>query len=170
MSATASQSIQSKRSDHANDDVITDAAMIALIDDDRSWIETVSDVLTSEGYEVCSASSPEDALDLLDSAQPHLIILDVHIQGANGLRLLADFRSQNRTTPVLVVSADDRTLVRNQAMNMGASGFLQKPITSKLLIQAIRHCLRPSGDNSRASKTKAKGGCEMPTHQPSRRA
>ena len=146
MSATASQSIKSKRSDHANDAVITDAAIIALIDDDRSWIETVSDVLKSEGYEVCSASSPEDALDLLDSAQPRLIILDVHLQGTNGLRLLADFRGYNRSTPVLVVSADDRALVRNQAMNMGASGFLQKPIRSTLLVRAIRNCLRSSYD------------------------
>ena len=95
-------------------------------------------MLTEEGYEVRSATNEEAAIDLLDSVRPSLIILDVHIPGTSGLRILADYRGRDRTTPILVVSGDDRALLRNQAMSDGASGFLQKPVPSQVLIRAVK--------------------------------
>ena len=113
-------------------------AVIAVIDDSQTWIDTVSEVLTDEGYEVRSATSEESAIDLLDSVHPSLIILDVHIPGTNGLRILANYRGRDQTTPILIVSSDDRALVRNQAMSHGASGFLQKPVASQVLVRAVK--------------------------------
>ncbi|WP_197530592.1 response regulator [Bythopirellula polymerisocia] len=117
--------------------------MIAVIDDNESWIEAVKDVLANEGFEVCSATNEDQAIEILDTVRPQLIILDVHIPGARGLRLISDFRGRDRTTPILVVSSDDRSLVRNQAMSNGASGFLQKPIPSQILLRAVRRYVQP---------------------------
>jgi len=118
------------------------AAIIAVIDDSQTWIDTVVEVLTDEGYEVRSATNEEAAIDLLDSVQPSLIILDVHIPGTSGLRLLADYRARDRSTPILVVSGDGRAQIRNQAMSDGASGFLQKPVPSQILIRAVNRYVR----------------------------
>lgn len=124
--------------------------VIAVIDDSKTWIDTVTEVLSEEGFEVRHATNGESAIELLDSVEPNLIILDVHIPGTNGLRILADFRGRNRTTPVLVVSGDDRALVRHQAMSEGASAFLQKPVSSSILIRAVHRYIEPISRHSEA--------------------
>jgi PleD family two-component response regulator len=133
----------------AGDDVMS-AGIIAVIDDNQTWIDTVSEVLADEGFEVRSATNEEAAIDLLDSVRAKLILLDVHIPGTSGLRILADFRGRDRTTPILVVSGDDRALIRNQAMSDGASGFLQKPVPTSILIRAVkRYVQRPPKEQTR---------------------
>ena len=118
------------------------AAVVAVIDDNKAWIDTATEVLADEGFEVRSATSGDDAIDLLDSSQPDLILLDVHIlPRTSGLRILAELRGRDRSTPVLVVSGDDRALVRHQAMSNGATAFLQKPVSSSELIRAVTRCL-----------------------------
>jgi len=114
------------------------AGVIAVIDDNKTWIESVTEVLTDAGFEVHSATNGEQAFDLLDSIRPNLIILDVHIPGTSGLRILSDYRGHDRATPILVVSADDRAQIRNRAMSDGATSFLKKPIPSPILIRAVR--------------------------------
>ena len=116
-------------------------AVVAVIDDNKAWIDTVTEVLSDEAFDVRYATRGEDAIELLDSVQPDLIILDVHIPGTSGLRILRDIRGRDRSTPVLVVSGDDRALVRHQAMSDGATAFLQKPVSSAELIRAVDRCL-----------------------------
>jgi twitching motility two-component system response regulator PilH len=123
---------------HSEDEAAGRGRAIALIDDNAKWVETVSEVLTEAGFEVQAASNQDEALDLLDRARPVLVLLDVHLLRANGLEILREFRRQNRTTPVLVVSADERASVREHAMCHGASGFLQKPLSTAVLLQAVR--------------------------------
>jgi len=116
--------------------------IIAVIDDNQDWVENVSEALTQQGFEVRTAQNECEAIDLLDGIRPDLLILDVHLAGINGLRILSDFRNHNRTTPVLVVSGDDRASIRDKAMTDGASGFLQKPLPSSLLVRAVRRFLK----------------------------
>lgn len=115
------------------------ASVVAVIDDNKAWIDTVTEVLSDEGFDVRCATSGEDAIELLDSVRPDLIILDVHIlPRSSGLQILTDFRGRDRSTPVLVVSGDDRALIRHQAMSDGASAFLQKPVSSSELLRAVK--------------------------------
>jgi DNA-binding response OmpR family regulator len=138
--------------------------VVAVIDDNQAWIDTVTEVLTEEGFDVRCATDGESAIDLLDSIQPSLIILDVHIPGSSGLRILADFRGRDRTTPVLVVSGDDRALVRHQAMSDGASAFLQKPVSSSILVRAVRRYLRPgSANRDEPTVSQGEGFCADPS-------
>lgn len=132
------------------------ADIVAVIDDNESWLDTVSDVLTNAGFDVRSATNAEQAIELLDSVRPSLIILDIHIPGTSGFRILSDYRSRDCTTPILVVSGDDRALVRDRAMNEGASGFLQKPVASQILIRAVRRFARSHADT--------RAGAEPPEH------
>lgn len=116
---------------------------IAIIDDDREWVRSASQMLTEEGYPVCVATSGEEGSDLLArSTSPAIVVLDIHLPGYSGLHLLSQFRRQNAETPVLVLSDDDRASVRAEALSTGANGFLQKPLPPSLLLAAVRHFLR----------------------------
>jgi DNA-binding response OmpR family regulator len=114
---------------------------IAIIDDDRNWVDAAAKLLSQEGFAVRTATSGEEGSDLLARASPDLVVLDVHLPGYNGLHLLADFRRRNRLTPVLVVNSDDRASVRDAAFTSGANGFLQKPLPPVQLLAAMRRYL-----------------------------
>ena len=115
---------------------------IVVIDDDRSWVEATADLLRQEGYEVQTAMDGERALQILDSASPGMVIMDVHMPRLCGLDVLRELRNQRSDLPVIMVSADDQSSVMAEAMNQGASLFLRKPVASGLLLRAIRRLLR----------------------------
>lgn len=114
---------------------------VAVIDDNRTWVETVSEMLREEGFDVRAVTDGEQAVELLDRIRPDLIILDVDLPGISGLAVLKDFRRRDRATPVLVVSGEDRASVQDRAMHDGASGFLQKPVPGAILLRAVRRLM-----------------------------
>lgn len=114
---------------------------IAIIDDDREWVESATQTLNEAGYPVCAVTSAQQASELLARASPALVVIDVELPGYNGLHLLSEFRRGNAATPVLVVSGEDRASVRDQALTNGANGFLQKPLSPNLLLSAVRRFL-----------------------------
>jgi DNA-binding response OmpR family regulator len=111
---------------------------IVLIDDDRQCVDAVVDALVSAGYRVRTALNGEEAMDLLSELSPAMVIMNIHIPGVNGLRLLADFRRRNSEAPVLVISSEDRAAVHEQAMVHGANGILRKPFSPDVLLLAVR--------------------------------
>jgi DNA-binding NtrC family response regulator len=111
---------------------------ILVIDDNRQCVDAVVEVLTGEGYRVRTASNAKDALELLSHSTPGLVILDIHLPGASGLRLLSDFRRHNLATPVLMMSSEDRASLHEEAMAKGANGFLRKPFPAEVLLNAVR--------------------------------
>jgi DNA-binding response OmpR family regulator len=117
---------------------------IAVIDDNRQCIDAVVEALSGEGYRVRTASNADDAFELLCRTTPRLIILDVHLPGVSGLRLLADFRRRDGETPILVMSDDDRAALHGEAMSRGANGFLRKPFPPEILLSAVRRFIDQS--------------------------
>jgi two-component system response regulator MprA len=111
---------------------------IAMIDDDRAWTDVAAAVLHDQGFEVQVAHDGVEALDLLATAQPVLVILDVHLPRMSGLRVLHEFRRHDLHSPVLMVSSDDQASLEGQAMSDGACAFLHKPIPLDLLLHAVR--------------------------------
>jgi len=118
-----------------------DRADILIVDDDRSWTESVTRVLREAGFNVRSAHDGEQAIDLLEAGQPAMLILDVHLPGINGIEVLRQFRERDSQTPVLMVSAEDQASTQDRAMTAGACGFLRKPISTSLLLRAVRRYL-----------------------------
>ena len=86
-------------------------------------------------------NDPEDALDVLEHTHPALVISDVHMPRISGLELVRQFRRRDRHTPVLMMSADDQTSVQDRAMREGANAFLRKPVSSALLLRAVKRFL-----------------------------
>ena len=114
-------------------------ARIIIVDDDQAWVQSVAQLLDDAGLSVQAAYDGEQALDLLSTEDPSLVILDFHMPRINGLELLRQFREHDSHTPVLMISAEDQVSMQDRAMSEGATAFLRKPISASLLTRAIRH-------------------------------
>lgn len=80
--------------------------VIALIDDDAWLVEEYTRTLTKAGYRTVSASNALEGIDLIDTAHPHAIILDLFMPGPNGIVLIHELRSHTDLgqIPIIVVS------------------------------------------------------------------
>ena len=118
----------------------SDASTVVLVDDDTDTREQLTELLEDQGYRVLTAHDGADALEkLMQTALPHLIILDLNMPGLNG----ADFAHRlllNPTfgrVPVLVVSGSPTG--RQQAALLGADAFLEKPLRCDVLLEHVSH-------------------------------
>jgi DNA-binding response OmpR family regulator len=117
------------------------AAKILLIDDDPSVLLTVGDRLRLEGYEVVKAASGDQALIVLRTDTPDLIVLDVTMPGMTGLAFLKKISMPDGRPryPVLVFTA--RSNMEPFFADMAVEGFLAKTADPQQLIDAVRHIL-----------------------------
>jgi CheY-like chemotaxis protein len=114
---------------------------ILLIDDDFLLREMVTLTLAGEGYMVATASNGEDALHRLRTYElPNLILLDLTLPGMDGYHFSKYQRQdlQLASIPVLLISAVGD--IEQQAASLGACGYLQKPLDTAQLLDAVRRC------------------------------
>jgi DNA-binding response OmpR family regulator len=116
---------------------------IIIIDDNRSWLETVAEVLRGEGFEVETAEDGQRGLELLDHSSPVLVILDIHMPRLGGFDVLRELRRRGQRVPVLMVSGEDQAGLMAQALTDGASSFLHKPVAAELLLRAVHRLIEP---------------------------
>lgn len=123
----------------------TQGRRIAVIDDDPALVAWATDVLTEHGYQVVSATSRDQAYDLVRRTQPALVLVDIHMEYANsGWVLLSLLQATPALTriPVLVWSADTRMLDAH-ARRLAAKGWrwLAKPCALDDLVQQVTAAL-----------------------------
>ena len=114
---------------------------ILLVDDDQSLLDTLSDFLDFEGYEVLCASSGEDALVKMRLFQPELIILDMGMPGMGGKGFLDRITNPDGNTayPVLVLTA--RSAMAEYFSDKKISSFLAKPCDPADLLMEVGRIL-----------------------------
>ena len=135
---------------------------VLIIEDDRAICSFMRRVLEANGYEALIVNTGREAISLLASHCPDVVILDLGLPDMDGLDVLQQLRSWS-LMPVVVVSAraDEREKVR--ALDMGADDYVTKPFgTSELLARirtAIRHTRTTSGNAgiARNNRFQAKG-------------
>lgn len=125
---------------------------LLVVDDDRLILATTSAGLRSAGYDVVEARSVEDALAVIDQFDPDLALLDIRMGAVGGFELARQLRKSGET-PFMFLSAygDDATV--NEATELGAVGFLVKPIDIPQLIPGIEAALARAADLSRLRST-----------------
>lgn len=116
---------------------------ILIIDDMPGILALLSVYLDNQGYEVLTAQNGEEALQLIDHNPPALIICDIMMPRMGGFEFIEQCRHNNPFgyIPIIVISAKDRTTTETIAMELGADGFLEKPINLDLLQKAIEATL-----------------------------
>lgn len=115
------------------------ADTILVIDDEQPFCEVVAEILTTFGYPVRKAFNAAQALDVLESLTPILIILDIMMPDVDGLTLVRRFRADPRLSKIPVIMSSAKYLVedRTEAINAGASAYLTKPFSAAELRSSI---------------------------------
>ena len=117
-------------------------ATIALVDDDKNIIASVSMLLEQEGYQVRSFSDPTAALTALTTTPPDLAILDIKMPRMDGLELLRRLRQANENLPVIFLTSKDEEIDELMGLNAGADDYVRKPFSQRLLLERVRAVLR----------------------------
>ncbi len=117
-------------------------ATILVVDDDRAIRESLDRALEIEGYRVVMASDGAQALDLVASEQPDLVVLDLMMPNVDGLTVCRRLRARRDRTPILMLTARTETSDRVSGLDAGADDYLPKPFDLDELLARIRALLR----------------------------
>jgi two-component system response regulator ChvI len=115
--------------------------IIALVDDDKNILTSVSIALEAEGFHVRTYTDGAAALTALTTAPPDLAIFDIKIPRMDGMELLRRLR-QKSDMPVIFLTSKDEEIDEVLGLRMGADDFIRKPFSQRLLIERIRALLR----------------------------
>jgi DNA-binding response OmpR family regulator len=113
---------------------------VLIVDDDESVCQMVGKVLTTAGMEPLALTSSSEARDLLNQEKFDMAFFDSHMATPDGMELSRHSRLSrwNRTTPVILLSDDQRPCAMSEGFEAGANFFLYKPIEKERLSQLIR--------------------------------
>src|SRR3979490_1164691 len=105
---------------------------IALVDEDRNLLTSVSIALEAEGYRIMTYTDDSSALDGFDSSPPDLAILDIKMPRMDGMETLRRLREKS-DLPVIFLTSKDEEFDELFGLKMGADDFVRKPFTQRLL-------------------------------------
>jgi len=108
---------------------------VLVVDDDSSILDTVSSILSGEGYEVVSAASGQEALAAVALKQPLVILLDMRMPVMDGWAVARALRNQGISVPIVVMTAAESA--KRWADEVGAEGYLAKPFGLDELLTAV---------------------------------
>lgn len=118
-------------------------ATILIVEDERSIGSFISTTLESNGYRTLRTERGKEAVSVVSSHCPDLILLDLGLPDVDGLDVLRQIRQWSQI-PVVVVSARDREKEKVQALDLGADDYITKPFGTAELLARIRAALRHS--------------------------
>jgi two-component system response regulator ChvI len=131
---------------------------IALVDDDRNILTSVSIALETEGYRVMTYTDGVSALDGFRSSPPDLAVLDVKMPRMDGMEMLRSLR-ESSDMPVIFLTSKDEEIDELFGLKMGADDFIRKPFSQRLLVERVKTLLRRSAPRNGAAQ---KGGTAKP--------
>ena len=113
--------------------------MIYIIDDNTNVREGFKILLKSAGFESRNYDSAEKFLSNYKYEKNDLIILDIHLQGMDGIELLKKLDEKKMHLPVVIITAYDDQATRVSAKNYGALAYFRKPVDSDALLDIIKY-------------------------------
>ncbi len=141
-----------QRQGNGHDDLFVGHAMgkgtILVVDDEEDIQELVELHLVREGYDVCTAGSGEEALEVAQAKQPALTILDLMLPGIDGLQVcqILKANAKTRNMPIIMLTAKSEESDVVTGLELGADDYITKPFSSKVLVARVRRVLRKTSD------------------------
>lgn len=126
-----------------------DQTTVVVIDDEQSILQLISLFLKQERCRVCVFSTGQDALRALRSTQCDLILLDLNMNGINGIDVLQALKKQSSTrhTPVVIITGSEDPTEHEACLRAGSAAILLKPFDKKQLLETVKQHL-PKQKNS----------------------
>jgi len=114
---------------------------ILVVDDEKNQREILETILSSEGYDVTTASSGEAAMKFVESRRFDLVLTDLKMTGMSGLDLLKELTNYDKSIIVILLTAHGSVDSAVDALRLGAFDYLQKPYDSDKLLETVSRAL-----------------------------
>jgi len=117
---------------------------ILVIDDDPDILDSISAILSSEGYNVITATDGKEGVAAFKSEKPDLVLCDMMMERVDaGSKVAEMIRKEDNSTPVYLLSSIGNATASNISVSdLGFSGVLQKPVDPDTLIAQVKKALR----------------------------
>ena len=114
---------------------------ILIVDDEASILQSLSGLLSDEGFEVITASNGYEALKVIDRECPDLVLLDIWMPGIDGIETLKEIKKENPHLQVIIITGHGTIETAVTATKLGAFDFIEKPLSIDRVIVAINNAL-----------------------------
>ena len=118
------------------------AKTILIVEDERAIVEILKFNLKREGYETLEALDGQTGLQLAQTEDPDLILLDVMLPKMNGFDICKTLRGENRTTPIIMLTAREEEMDKVFGLETGADDYMTKPFSMKELMARVKANIR----------------------------
>lgn len=114
---------------------------ILIVDDEQAIRQSLSGILSDEGFEVSTASNGYEALQIIDAEAPDLVLLDIWMQGIDGIETLKEIKKNNPHIPVILISGHGNVETAVKGTKLGAFDLIEKPLSVDKVIVTINNAL-----------------------------
>ena len=121
-----------------------------MVEDEQSITDPLSEALVREGFDTEVASTAAKALELADSVEPDLVLLDVMLPDGSGYDVCRELRSASRV-PIIMLTARGEETDRIVGLELGADDYIVKPFSAREVVARIRAVLRRAGESAAAT-------------------
>lgn len=113
---------------------------VVLVEDETNIAEAIRFLLGRDGWRVETLANGGNAAEVIRTARPDLVMLDVMLPGKTGFEILAELRSDDSLSdmPILMLTARGQSRDREMAMQAGVSRFMTKPFSNDEMLTAVR--------------------------------
>ena len=125
---------------------------ILIVDDDNNIAELVSLYLIKECFDTKICNDGESALEIFDSYEPSLVLLDLMLPGMDGYQVCRTIRTRSQT-PVIMLSAKGEVFDKVLGLELGADDYIEKPFDSKELVARVKAVLRRTKQSMPVAET-----------------
>lgn len=125
----------------------TNAAIIAIVDDDQPFRDALASVLKAAGFGVTTHGSAEEYLKSFSREVTTCLVLDVRLPGMSGVELQRHLIETKNSVPIIFITGHGDDSLRDLLMSAGAKGFLSKPVRSDRLIAEIRAAINKEAED-----------------------
>jgi len=120
---------------------------VLVIDDEQIVLDSVSQILIDENYEVDVSLSGREGLDWAIERPYDIILTDIRMPDIGGMRVLRDIKRVKSSLPVLIITGYATTKSAVQAMKLGAAEYIEKPFEPEQLLEAVARALGLSSED-----------------------
>ena len=120
----------------------TERPIVSVVDDDESVRESLPDLLRKFGFAARVFSSAEEFLSSDSVGGTKCLILDIAMPGMTGLDLQQELKRRGQQVPVIFITAQKDSKLREQAFEQGAAQFLYKPFSATALLEALKETMK----------------------------
>jgi len=114
---------------------------VLIVDDDTSVLSAFEQVLTEQGYEACTAMHGQEALDLVNSDRPDVVVMDIRMPGLSGLETLRHIKAIDARLPVIIITGFGTMETAVRATKLGAVDYHVKPLNPEEVLESIANAL-----------------------------